>query len=100
VKRIRFIPPAREEFLAKVQYYGELSPPLAERFVDAVESAASRAVRFPHVGAPFDDGSRRIPLRGFPFSLVYLSEPPGIVIIAVAHYARRPGYWQGRYRPC
>jgi len=32
----------------------------------------------------------------FPFNLIYTIEPGRILIIAVAHQKRRPGYWAYR----
>jgi len=98
VSRARFIAAARLEFLAEVIYYGEAEAKLGTRFTAAVEEAAARAVAFPLSGSPFRSNSRRVLVKGFPFSLVYRPEPDGIVIFAVAHHARRPYYWQSRVR--
>jgi hypothetical protein len=35
-------------------------------------------------------------LRRFPFGLLYAIETERIVIVAVAHLKRRPGYWKDR----
>jgi len=35
-------------------------------------------------------------LKDFPFALVYRSDDMGIIVFALAHHARRPGYWHGR----
>jgi hypothetical protein len=32
----------------------------------------------------------------FPYSIVYKQDPDKIVIVAIAHQRRRPGYWQRR----
>ncbi len=42
-------------------------------------------------------GVRRLGLRTFPYHLVYV-EDPRLVIVAVAHMSRRPGYWRQRLR--
>jgi hypothetical protein len=34
--------------------------------------------------------------RRFPFHLVYVEEPAGVPVVAVAHDRRRPGYWRRR----
>jgi hypothetical protein len=98
VNRARFIAAARLEFLAEVIYYDEVEAGLGGRFAAAVEEASVRALAFPQSGSPFRSDTRRIIVRGFPFSLVYRPEPEGIVIFAVAHHARRPYYWQSRVR--
>ena len=35
-------------------------------------------------------------MQRYPYSLVYIVRDPKIVIIAVAHQRRRPGYWLSR----
>lgn len=98
MSRARFIAAARLEFLAEVIHYSEAEPGLGQRFAAAVEDAAARALAFPQSGSPLRSNTRRVILKGFPFSLVYRPESDGIVIFAVAHHARRPYYWQGRTR--
>jgi len=98
VNRARFIAAARLEFLAEVIHYNEAEPGLGLRFVTAVEEAAARALAFPRSGSPSRFKTRRVILKGFPFSLVYRPEPEGIVVFAVAHHKRRPYYWKSRAR--
>ena len=98
MNRARFIAAARLEFLAEVIYYNEAQPGLGGRFTAAVEEAAARAVAFPLSGSPSRANTRRIILKGFPFSIFYRPEPDGIVIFALAHHARRPYYWRSRAR--
>jgi len=98
VKRARFVAEARREFLAEVVYYNEAQPGLGYRFTKAIEEAAARAVAFPLAGSPAIANTRRVIVSDFPFSLFYRPEGDGIVIFAVSHHARRPGYWVGRTR--
>jgi len=98
VKRARFLAVARLEYLAEVAYYSEAEVDLGARFAEAVEEATSRALGFPLAGSPASAGTRRVLLRDFPFSLVYLTEESGIVVVALAPDARRPGYWRSRLR--
>jgi toxin ParE1/3/4 len=49
----------------------------------SVRSAAGLRVRF-------------LPVHGFPYRVVFLHEPEVIVVLAVAHSRRRPGYWRDR----
>jgi hypothetical protein len=72
VKRARFISVAAREFLAEVAYYDEATPGDGARFTAAVERATALALAFPLAG--------------------------GIVVFAVAHSSKRPGYWQSRVR--
>ena len=36
---------------------------------------------------------RRRVLRRFPYSIFYVVDPDVIIIVALAHHKRRPGYW-------
>jgi len=96
VRSARFIPIARREFLSEIVYYDQAQAGLGARFAAAVEEAAARALAFPHAGSPAAANTRRVFLRGFPFSVVYRDVPAGIVIFAVAHQSRRPDYWESR----
>ena len=35
-------------------------------------------------------------LARFPFRVLYLSDSAGILVLAVAHHSRQPGYWHDR----
>ncbi len=96
MRRARFLAPTREEFLAEVAYYDEIHVGYGARFAAAVEETVARAVAFPESGSPFWAGTRRVYTKGLPFSIVYRPEPDGVVIVAVAHQSRRPGYWRVR----
>ena len=98
MRRARFVDPAREEYLREVAYYSESGVGLGTRFGAAVEEATARALAFPMAGSPWTRETRRVFLKGFPFSLIYRPEPEGIVVFAVAHSARRPRYWVERTR--
>lgn len=96
MKRIRFLTAARRELSAQVLHYSESETGLGLKFVLSVEQALAIAVQFPLAGSPGPAATRRVTVRGFPFSVFYLDETEGIVVVAVAHHARRPEYWAGR----
>ena len=96
MKRARFIAAARVELLAEVIYYNEAQPGLGTQFTAAIEKATGRAVAFPLAGSPSRLNTRRVIVKGFPFSIVYRPEQEGIVVFALAHHARRPYYWRSR----
>jgi toxin ParE1/3/4 len=97
VNRARFLPQADAELLAEIRYYrGEAGPDVASRFVKIVEQATRLALEFPGAGSPGPKDTRRIQLHGFPHSLIYRPVPEGIVVFAIAHHSRKPGYWLSR----
>lgn len=91
-----FIAEAREEFLAGVAYYNAAEVGLGVRFSRAVEKAIVFVMAFPKIGAASAFGTRRVVVKDFPFVLIYKFLPIGLVIFAVAHQSRRPGYWRDR----
>ncbi len=42
---------------------------------------------------------RRFLLARFPFAIAFIVESDQVVVLAVAHLRRRPGYWLGRRPP-
>lgn len=92
----RFHGEARLEFLDGVTYYEAIELGLGNRFRQSVEAAVSLALSLPLAGSPYKHGTRRVFPKKFPFSIVYMVEENEIVIFAVAHFKRKPGYWKSR----
>jgi plasmid stabilization system protein ParE len=96
VTHIPFLPTAEAEFLHAVEGYEDARPGLGAAFVAELERATRRIALFPPHGSPYLGGTRKVVLRRFPFSIVYLDEPETPLIVAVAHHRQKPGYWQNR----
>jgi plasmid stabilization system protein ParE len=94
--KVRFIAPARREFLKEVVYYNEQEPGLGVAFAQEVEEAAARALAFPGAGSPASKSTKKVFVKRFPFSVVYRPDNEGIVVFAIAHHSRRPEYWASR----
>jgi hypothetical protein len=43
-----------------------------------------------------DQDIRRCPLHDYPYNVVYRLTPEAIIVVALAHQSRLPGYWAGR----
>ncbi len=91
---------ASAEMAEAAAWYDERVSGLGERFLGETEGAFARIDETPLTGSPWrhrrlPDGVRRMFLRSFPYSAVYILEPR-LVIVAVAHVRRRPGYWVKR----
>jgi len=96
VSRHRYLPLAREELNEAAAFYEASVPGLGNAFLDDVERAVQAVLERPRIGAPVGRKLRKTILRRFPFSIVFADRGPEIVIVAVAHQRRRPGYWRGR----
>ena len=94
--RYRYLPSSREELNEAAAFYEASVPGLGEAFLDDVERAIETVRESPGIGASMGRGFRKSILRRFPFTIVYARRDEEIVIVAIAHQRRRPGYWRGR----
>ena len=93
---VRFLRPAEEELLETVAFYNIRVPGLGAEFLIEVERTSALAGEHPMLGAPFDEGVRRLLVRRFPYSLIYQATADEVLVLAVSHQSRRPGYWRSR----
>lgn len=70
---------------------------IARKFATALSDALALLKAHPGIGMETYRHTRRIPLHGFPFHLVYREQAERIVILAIANQSRRPGYWRRRH---
>ena len=96
MKVLRLDSAARAELLHEVKYYEVAKRGLGRRFYESVQEGFTRVRMHPKSGSPFEAGTRQVRVNGFPFSLIYMEEEKGIVIFAVSHDKRAPGYWLDR----
>jgi len=90
--------PAIDEFSEAVRWYEARRPGLGGEFFDEVGAILALIEANPEIGATISaDGQTRRALVGrFPYQVVYRLRPTEIVIVAIAHLKRRPGYWKDR----
>jgi hypothetical protein len=94
--RLEFHAEALAELKSAAEYYESRKVGLGVRFLDVVEEALERIARDPIAWSPADEDVRRCLTRVFPFGIFYTIELEFILILAVAHLAREPGYWASR----
>ena len=98
---IRFDREASDELEAAAVWYERQGPGLGEEFLHSVGEVLERIRSFPEIGGlhphvHHELSVRRVLVRRFPYSVVYLELGDEIRILAIAHLKRRPGYWTGR----
>jgi toxin ParE1/3/4 len=96
-----FHPEARAELFADVDWYDEREFGLGERFETAVRTAIDAAAASPESWAVWPGWEREPLVRSkgvseFPYRVVYFVVDDVLVVVAVAHAKRRPGYWRER----
>lgn len=94
--RIEFHPEALVEFSAAAAYYQKQQRGLGDRFARAVEAAVKRIGDAPLAGRTIEDDVRRQLVKVFPYAVLYSIEPGFLLIVAVMHSHREPGYWRNR----
>jgi plasmid stabilization system protein ParE len=94
--KLHLVSAARDEAREAALHYLNESPRVAAAFVDEVAVALSRIQEDPAIWRPVDGEVRRYLLRRFPFGVYYTIERDGIVVWAIMHLRRRPGYWRER----
>lgn len=82
----------------EVDYYDSRHVGLGAELEDEIEAAFELILRFPEADpVSVNRADRRImALACFPFTLPYQIAGDEIVILALAHTSRRPGYWSRR----
>jgi len=90
--RYEFHPEALEEYDEAGHYYGQKEPGLELRFIVCVENAIEAILEDPLRWRRFDEDVRRCLTRLFPYAILYTIEADFILIVAVAHCSREPGY--------
>lgn len=84
------------EFAEAVQFYKERGRGLGRRFAVEIRFAIQKAVAHPERWRVIEDDVRRCLVKVFPYSVLYTIEDGYILIIAIAHGKRQPGYWRNR----
>jgi toxin ParE1/3/4 len=96
MKPLKFHPQADDELWQSVNFYNVRVPGLGNEFFSQVK-AGCKAIQQDPIRRPLrKDGTRKINPPRFPYLLIYRDEPKQILLVAVAHGARRPGYWRQR----
>jgi plasmid stabilization system protein ParE len=94
--RVRLHPAAEEERLDAALWLEHERSGTGERFLAAYESARDWLLQYRQIGPRVARRVRAKQLSGFPFAIVYVVEEDEIVVVAIAHHARRRGYWRER----
>jgi toxin ParE1/3/4 len=93
---IRLLREAEEELRVAAQFYEEAQPGLGQALVDEVRRATEFIAAHP-LTAPIERGEIRVRSSArFPYRIYYCVRAGEIVVIAIGHCRRRPGFWAAR----
>ncbi len=93
---VRYHEAAEDELLHEIGYLELRANGLGRRFFAEARRAEKLISQFPESAEEIRPGIRMRVLQKFRYSLIYSTEKDGLLILAVAHHSRRPGYWVGR----
>jgi toxin ParE1/3/4 len=97
VKPVIFHKEATRETRKAIADYEEQRENLGRELRIEVEAAVQRLRRNPRAYPLYDnEGTRKVVLRRFPFTIFFVELEDSFWIAAVAHQKRRPGYWAER----
>lgn len=96
--RFRYLSEARQELDRQIEEYEKNKSGLGLEFLIEVESAISRAMDNPQAWTEIEPGIRRCLTQRFPYGILYhfLENQKEILIVAVMHNHRKPGYRKNR----
>ena len=95
---VRTCSAASLELTEAVRWDETKRPGLGGDFLDEVARTIDRLALTPEAGNPIsaDQRTRRLLLVRFPYQVVYRIRKDEVVVAALAHLKRRPGYWKHR----
>ena len=98
---LRSHPEADAEAESAAVWYEDRQDGLGQDFLAELERAFTLVSESPATwplwpGMPESLGIRRFLLSRFPYGIAYDFSESEVVVYAVAHLARRPGYWKDR----
>jgi plasmid stabilization system protein ParE len=96
VKPVGFTDDAEADAQEASAFYTGRAPGLAADFTAEMDRVLALLAETPRIGVPVGGGLRRLLLRRFPYYLLYRLEEEVILVLAVGHHSRRPGYWRDR----
>jgi hypothetical protein len=76
--------------------YDEAKPDLGDEFLSDVERSMKLIINGPHRWPPVGPRHHRVILHRFPYSIIYRFNETEVIVVAIAHNRRRPGYWAAR----
>jgi toxin ParE1/3/4 len=97
-KQSEFLPIAEQEAADAYAWYARDNLRAAEGFLAKLIEAREKIETRPHSFPQHRRNTRRCLLAGYPYSVVFVEHADLIVLVAVAHCSRRPGYWAGRLK--
>ena len=95
-RSVVFRPEARTELALAWAWYEEKRVGLGDELVVCVEAAIAGASRDPDLHRRIRGEVRRALVRRFPYGVFFVTDDDELLVLAIAHDRRSPGYWESR----
>lgn len=95
--KVRYLAMAQEEIREAADYYAAVSPGLGLAFRRELRQLLRLVATRPEAWPRCGDGIRRCLMARFPYMAIYAPLPDGLLVLAVGHQHRKPGYWRERF---
>lgn len=89
---------ARQDLIDAAEYYENREQGLGKRFRDEIAGVLNTAASAPCLWRERKAGYRRVNCPVFPYYIAYVIREDFLVVVAVAHGSRKPGFWHDRLR--
>ena len=93
---VRLLESAQVELDDAIAWYASQAPGLGDVFLIETLKTLKLIEQYPKAWHPLTQQVRRCRLRRFPYSVIYAQEGSDLLVLAVAHQHRKPGYWRTR----
>lgn len=93
---IRFLETAQIELDESVEYYNHEVAGLGIKFLEEILRALDLIANHPEAWPQISARTRRCKINRFPFGIIYQNREDEILIVAIAHFHRKPGFWNER----
>lgn len=90
------LPAAIREAAQARQWYAPRSALAEQAFIAELDHAVREITEAPARWPFYLHGTRRFLMHRFPYMIVYRLKDGTVTVLAIAHSARRPGYWRKR----
>ena len=96
--KVEFLDEAEQELIDATMWYETKQSGLGKRLRDEVAHVVSRVAEDPTLWRERKGGYRRVNCPVFPYFIAYIMRRQKIIIVAVGHGHRKPGYWKSRVK--
>jgi plasmid stabilization system protein ParE len=95
---VRYLSVALTELDEAIDFYEEAEAGLGIRFYNEIRNTVDRIRNYPNAWNSVSTRTRRCRTKVFPFGVIYQIRNDEILIVAIAHLMRKPGYWKARLK--